>query len=939
MSHPGQTFESRMRRMPAPFEVAQGDETRARMPDLSPALSDLVHAVASFSPFLKSLLEQEADWLPAVFENPETAFDQLLKDLPVVEDGGDGPVPGALRLTKGRVALLVALADLAGVWTLEDVTGHLSRFADAALGVAMRAGLIRELKRDKIPGMTEADLAGGAGMVVLAMGKLGAHELNYSSDIDLICVFDDSRFDSEDLAQARAGFIRATRSMTGYLSDRTAQGYVFRTDLRLRPDPSVTPVCLAMAAAETYYESVGRTWERAAFIKARSAAGDIVAGQDFLRILQPFVWRRHLDYAAIEDAHNIRLRIRSKKNTGRDGLDGRNIKLGRGGIREIEFFTQTRQLIAGGRDPDLRVAQTLVALDQLAAKDWVPAADAAVLTEHYHVLRDVEHRLQMVHDAQTQTLPNSHENWTRLAAMMGMDAQGLRSELGRRLSEVHALTEGFFAPDAQAPRMTPSGALDDTVIARWPSYPALRSDRAVSIFNRLRPDILSRLARAAHPEEALRAFDGFLAGLPAGVQVFSLFEANPQLIDLLIDIVGTAPDLAAYLSQNAGVFDAVIAGEFFAPWPGPSTLATDLDRALARETDYEARLVAARRWLKDWHFRVGVHHLRGLTDTAVAARQYADLAGTVLRGLWPEVCAQLATRHGPPPGRGAVVLGMGSLGAGQLNATSDLDLILIYDADGEDCSTGRRPLAARAYYARVTQALITALSAPMAEGKLYEVDMRLRPSGNQGPVATSWTAFQNYQSDEAWMWEHLALTRARVVAGDGALADKVESFRRTLLGKPRDRDEVLRAVAAMRARLAEAKTPAGVLDIKPGAGGLQDIELIAQAGCLVAGHPSADLETGLRMAGMSGLLTEADAQALSCAHRLFRAVLQISRLISHKPLDMQELGEGARDALLRETGFETLAQLQNALIDNAAHASDVIDAVIARTAGGQDDQI
>ena len=288
----------------------------------------------------------------------------------------------------------------------------------------------------------------------------------------------------------------------------------------------------------------------------------------------------------------------------------------------------------------------------------------------------------------------------------------------------------------------------------------------MQIFKRLRPDILARLAKTAHPNEALLAFDGFLAGLPAGVQVFSLFEANPQLIDLLVDIVGTAPALAGYLSQNAGVFDAVIAGDFFAPWPGQAALEVQLRDRLDAEQDYERKLDAARRWRKEWHFRIGVHHLRGLISADYAGEHYADLAGAVIAGIWPEVLGHFAEKHGSPPGRGAVVLGMGSLGAEKLNAGSDLDLIVIYDAAGVDQSEGRRPLMSRLYYSRLTQAMITALTAPMAEGRLYEVDMRLRPSGNQGPVATGWASFREYQRSDAWVWEHLALTRARVIAGD-----------------------------------------------------------------------------------------------------------------------------------------------------------------------------
>ncbi|MEM6483347.1 MAG: glutamine-synthetase adenylyltransferase, partial [Pseudomonadota bacterium] len=471
---------------------------------------------------------------------------------------------------------------------------------------------------------------------------------------------------------------------------------------------------------------------------------------------------------------------------------------------------------------------------------------------------------------------------------------------------------------------------------RWPSYPALRSPRAAGIFERLRPDILSKLTEAGAPGEALRAFDSFLQGLPAGVQVFSLFEAHPALIDLLIDIAGTAPDLAAYLSRNASVFDAVIAGEFFAPWPSLDMLACDLSARLDREKDYESKLDAARRWHKEWHFRIGVHHLRKIVTAGAAATQYAQLAEAVLRVLWPEVCAQFSRRHGPPPGRGAIVLGMGSLGASQLTSGSDLDLIVIYDAPGDAVSDGPRPLPARAYYAKTTQALITALTAPMSQGKLYDVDMRLRPSGNQGPVATSWAAFKNYQSDEAWIWEHMALTRARVVAGEDDLGQSVEAFRQRLLSLPRDAGEVMTEISDMRQRLAEAKTSLGDLDAKNGPGRLQDIELLAQGGCLVAGTPSARVSEGLRAASEAGLITSRGCETLLEAHALFRIVMQVTRLLGRNATTSEDLGEGGARLLLGETQVSDLAALLEALVDKACQADDLISAAILTTKRGGD---
>jgi glutamate-ammonia-ligase adenylyltransferase len=913
------TFTSRLTRCPHPYDADLARDTAARFPDLPPELRALIEGTAGCSPYLKGLIEKEAAWLtPALLGTPEAALAQVFDEVRTIEGTA---LKDGLRMAKRRVALLTALADLGGVWALEQVTGALTEFADLAVDRAMKSQVAAEIARGKLPGASVDDIETAGGMVALAMGKMGAFELNYSSDIDLIVLFDSDRYTTDDLPEARASLVRATRRMAAILSEITAEGYVFRTDLRLRPDASVTPVCLSMDAAEQYYESVGRTWERAAYIKARACAGDVAAGEGFLRRLRPFIWRKHLDFAAIQDAHDMRLRIRAHKGLGGAiDLKGHNMKLGRGGIREIEFFTQTRQIIAGGRDDTLRVRGTVEGLARLSGKGWVTPEIAATLTDAYRAHREVEHRVQMVGDAQTHDLPGDAAGFARLAAFMGRDEATLAQELRARLAEVHQLTEGFFAPpEANAAPDLP----DETrrIIDGWSLYPALRSDRAVRIFKRLKPDLLARLSRAAKPLEALEQFDRFLSRLPAGVQVFSMFQANPTLIDLIVDIAATSPALAHYLGRNAQVFDAVIGGSFFAPWPGLEALQEMLATHLAAQSDYEHQLDAARRWHKEWHFRIGVHHLRGLIDAREVGQHYADLAETVLSALWPHVVAQFSAKHGAPPGRGAMVLGMGSLGARQLSATSDLDVIVIYDAAGVETSEGRRPLAARMYYARLTQAFITALTAQTAEGTLYEVDMRLRPSGRQGPVATSLGAFRDYQRTEAWTWEHLALTRARPVAGDMDLAAEVEDFRCDLLSEPQDVAKVLVDVKDMRARLAEAKPATSVWEPKRGGGRLQDIELLAQTAALLAGHPSCgtldQLVAGQKLGWFSAELTE----RLSADYSRLWALQAASRLLTGVALNFDDVGEGGRAFLLAQTGttdVDTLAALIKVRAEQAA---------------------
>jgi glutamate-ammonia-ligase adenylyltransferase len=920
------TLAARITRQPIAFDSAAADDVRASLPGFTPEVGGLLAATAGCSPYLRGLMLRETDWLPEAVADPDAALATVLSGL---EGLGVEALPLALRQAKRRVALLAALCDLGGVWPLEAVTGALTQLADRAVHLSLTTLVAEEIRRGRLPGAVPDDAETAGGMVALAMGKMGAGELNYSSDIDLICLFDETRYPGEE-QEARASFIKVVRRMTAVLSDVT-DGYVFRSDLRLRPDASVTPVCLSMAAAEAYYEAEGRTWERAAYIKARPCGGDLAAGERFLKILTPFVWRKHLDFVAIQDAHDMRLRIREHRGLrGPITVEGHNMKLGAGGIREIEFFTQTRQLIAGGRDPDLRDRTTVGGLEALAGKGWVPPGVAEDLTALYRAHREIEHRLQMVNDAQTHSMPASAEGVARIAAFCGQSDADFRRDLLDRLNRTDALTEGFFAP-AEAEAAPDLSETARQITRGWESYPALRSDRAQAIFRRLRPRMLKELARTANPDEALVALDGFLAGLPAGVQIFALFEANPTLIELIVDIAGSAPELARYLSRNAAVLDGVIGGSFWGQWPGMAALRAELVARLALAGDYEARLDMARRWMKEWHFRVGVHHLRGLIDGFEAGKQYADLAEAVVSVIWDQVTADFTRKHGAMPGRGAVVIGMGSIGAARLNAGSDLDLIVIYDAQGVEMSDGPRPLATRPYYARLTQGLVTALTAQMPEGRLYEVDMRLRPSGRAGPVATGLGSFTTYQETEAWTWEHLALTRARVLAGEPTLGGEVEAFRRVLLPIKGRGAKVRADVAEMRARLQAAKPAQGAWDAKNGSGRIMDIELAAQTVALLAGSPARGVERQIA-AGAGGIVPDSDAQALLSAYRLQWRLHAAARLLSDGALDLEALGEGALAFILRETGVESVSGLTERLAQAQAAAA----AAVARLMGTAD---
>ncbi len=913
---------------PLVTDTQRADDVAALYPEAPAFAKDLLKGMAGSSAYLAGLLEKEATWLNAVGQLPPDAIvAQIFDDLKSMED-----LAVSLRIGKRRIALLTALADLGEIWSLEKVTRTLSDFADCAIDLALNRALKHELEKGRLPACTEEDLKSSCGVFVLGMGKLGARELNYSSDIDLIVMFDDTRYSEQNVSQARKIFIRATQSVVKTLSERTEHGYVFRTDLRLRPDPAVTPVCMAMGAAEQYYEALGRTWERAAMIKARVVGGDIAAGERFLKHMEPFIWRRHLDFAAIAEAQDMILKIREHKALhGALQFAGHDVKLGLGGIREIEFFAQTHQLIFGGRQHDLRVRSTVDALRALQASKRISKGVRDNLIRSYTHHRALEHRIQMLDDAQTHTVPKAPERREHLARLSGFESAALHESASM---PVFLLAHENTAIVSEARKTVSVAAvaeefseLFETREQSWAALPALRNAKSHEVYQRIRPKLMERFATTSQPETALLRFERFLSGLPSGVQLFSLFESRPQLLDLVVDISAIAPNLAEYLGRNKSVLDAVLDLNFFEPFQGFEALLRDAERRLESSADYEDVLNDLRRWQKDAHFRNGVHLLRGLSTPKEAARVYSMIAEASVRVLLPHVEAHLAERYGPAPGRGAVILAMGKLGSEEMTASSDLDLIVIYDAKGETETTGRKPLAVGAYFSRFTQTLISALTVQTSEGSIYEVDMRLRPSGRKGPVATSLAAFESYQQHEAWTWEHLALTRARVVGGDETLASDVESAIVTALSKTRDTKETLDDVVEMRARLqaADAGNEVRFWKSKRGPGRLLDMELCAQTGALLTGC------IGQRSVGdvvlhleKHGWLNAVEAEGIKRAYSRLSALQQIERLFGDE-FDPETGSERLQEILFRVTGEPSVEAIRGAIEQDVSFVEKLVD--------------
>jgi glutamate-ammonia-ligase adenylyltransferase len=925
---------------------------------------DVLHLVSSLfgnSPFLGRILRLHADWLPGLLDRtPGAAFEDLLAR---TEAAGtlesQAEVMSALRLAKSEAALLIAVADITGAWQLEQVTDALTSFADTAVNACIEWLLRNAAARGQILKSPEEISAEGSGLVILGMGKYGSRELNYSSDIDLVVFYEPGQLPLKNGLDDSGFFVRVTKDMVKMLQERTADGYVFRTDLRLRPDPGGTPVAVSLPAAESYYESRGQNWERAAFIKARAVAGDREAGARFLKMLTPYIWRKNLDFAAIDDIHSMKRQIHAVGGHGQIAVAGHNIKLGRGGIREIEFFVQTQQLIAGGRDHDLRGKQTCAMLDELAAKQWIAPGTAEELKEAYRFLRTLEHRLQMIDDEQTHSLPVSGKDIDRVACFMGFaDCKSFSSALTARLECVRDHYAKLFetAPPLgeEGGSLVFTGTDDDPetletlrglgftrvsemseAIRAWHTgrFPATRASRSRELLTSLMPALLRALSRTSNPDTAFDRFDRFLTGLPAGVQLFSMLYSNPHLLDLLAGICGTAPRLADYLSHNPRVLEAVVDPDFFKVLPDRETLNRSLREELAHAADYQDVLDFARVWAREYRFRLGVRVLSGSADAEEAGPAYAALASELVAALAPAAEARVAEKHGRVPGGRFAVVAMGKLGSEEMSAASDLDLIVIYDADPEVSSDGERPLYAAQYYARVCQQLINALTAPTAEGKLYEVDMRLRPSGNAGPIATSLASFVAYQESEAWTWEHMALTRARLIAGPDDLKAQVgKAISETLL-RPRDKAKIAADVAGMRARIAKEHASSNPWELKHVRGGLVDIEFICQYLQLVHGaaHPEI-LKTHTRAAltriAETGLLPPGTADMLVRAIALNHNLTQVIRVCVTGVFNPAEASPGLRSLLARAGDAPDFPALEADLADSQRRVREAFESVV-----------
>ncbi|WP_372785165.1 bifunctional [glutamine synthetase] adenylyltransferase/[glutamine synthetase]-adenylyl-L-tyrosine phosphorylase [Phenylobacterium sp.] len=932
----------------------------ARLEQAWPALAPIFAA----SPYLASLARRDPARLDGLLaDDPRARLEDLLIRTAAAAAFDLEAAQAGLRDLKAELHLLTALADLGGVWDLDQVTGALTRFADAAVISALAVAARGELEAGRLTHLGEGAEGPVPGWFCIAMGKQGAFELNYSSDIDVSVFFDPDRMPLAEGIEPEAFAVRLTQRLSDLMQARTAEGYVFRMDLRLRPDPSSTQAAVPIPAAIEYYENVGQNWERAAFIKARPCAGDLPAADAFLGELSAFVWRKNLDFASIADIHSIKRQIHAHKVDERVSAKGVDLKLGRGGIREIEFYVQTQQLILGGRNPALRSRRTLDALAALVEAGHVAPETAAELSEAYNRLRSVEHRIQMLADEQTHKLPESDADRRRVAALAGFDKlRSFDAAITRTLKRVNARYGELFP--SEEPLSSRFGSLvftgvedDPATLATLkrmgfsnPAYvaktirgwhhghiPATATERGRELFTRLAPRLLDAAHATGSPDTAFNRFGAFFANLSSGVQLQSLFLAQPNLFELIVQVMAFAPRLAATLARRPAAIDAMLDGAFFET----IDLAEDrafMQAAVARAASeaegggFEAAMDAVRVVHREQAFRVGVQVMSGSASAVTAGKAFADLADLCIAALAGAALAETERLGGAFAGDVAVVA-LGKCGSREMSAGSDLDLMTLYRAADPAGASELKGWDGVTFYGRFTQRLIAALASQTAEGGLYEVDMQLRPSGTKGPVAVSFAAFEGYYEAEAETWELLALTRARVVWATGeAFAGAAQGAIDEALRRPRDRAQTARDVREMRELMALERPPKGDWDLKLSPGGLVDIEFAAQFLQLAhaaEGGPmkpnTAEALAALRDAGL------APVQPLGELERAWRLQQDLTQLLKVALEDGAEpVGEPAafRALLARAGGAKDFRKLVSSLKAAQAAAHAAYEAVV-----------
>jgi glutamate-ammonia-ligase adenylyltransferase len=949
----------------------------------SPRILHLLLTIFGSSQFLSDILVRHPthfEWLlePGIIRRPRRKEELEEEVRPAVAAARTLDRKwAALRQFKVREILRIGLQDLVGRQTLAGITEELSNLADVVLESAY--GICREelVQRHGTPQLAEGpDARRECGFVILGLGKLGGRELNFSSDIDLIFIYEGEGETAGIPAPeaTRLGrisnqefFRKLGEMLVKGMGEASPEGHLYRVDMRLRPEGRSGGIASSLRTCEIYYEAWGQAWERQALIKARPVAGDPAVGGAFQRLVAPFVYRQYLDYAALDEIRAMKDRINLAVREDRRAR--RNVKLGYGGIREIEFLVQGFQLLHGGKNPWVREANTLRALHRLAGQGLIADTDYETLVRAYSFLRMLEHRLQILHDRQTHTLPESSRDLSTLARRMGYlppdhldPVASLLAEYERHTGAVRNLYDTFlqgvlpageelgeepadpaalfFSADLPMEqlrnRLAPIGFEDvdralrnlQAIRAGQPfaHYPA-QARRALA---RLAPALMAALGSVPDPDLALTTFERFIGTVAARTTFVTLLTETPGLLDLLIRLFGTSEFLAATLLHHPELLDALLT-------PEPSTrhgrerVAADLQRAVAGAAPGSARLDALRRVKKAEELRIGLQDILEQADVTATHRALTHLAEASLEAALRMAEQDLADRFGRPDPPGFAIVGLGKLGGMELGYASDLDLVFAYQQDGT--TTGPERVSHTEYFSKLADRVCKILTSITQEGFAYRVDARLRPGGQKGEMALPLQAFETHFTRLADVWERQAYIKARPVAGDpGVSAAFVERTHRFVYEAPEQADLAGR-IQAMRHRMEVERGggPAKGAHVKLGSGGIADIEFLVQYLQLRHGRARPALRTpntleALRSLAGEGLLPPGEVGTVEESYRFLRRVENRLRIVADLSVNTLPAAPGKLEKLAKRMGY--LSQSSGSardrfLEDFAAHTSRV----------------
>jgi len=949
-------------------------------------------ALLGASPFLTNIICRDPDAFSQLFSRLE--IDTIRSEAEMIaalrtqlpEDIDFKELFTLLRRFKYREMVRIAARDLGGMAPLEEVTAELSALAAASLQIACETTRKLLIAEHGVPLLAESDSA--AELTIFGMGKFGGRELNFSSDIDLIFFYSSDQGETAGVSDGQGGFsgkislhtffVKQTEMITRVISQVTEDGFVFRVDLGLRPEGKGGDVALSLRSAEVYYELWGQSWERAAMLKARVVAGSIPLGEELLRRIEPFIYRKYLDYNLIEDMMAMKKKIDA--SLARE-LEGEyNIKLGRGGIREIEFFIQALQLVYAGKDSRLREKNSLASLEILKNAQLLTAGDCRLLADAYRFLRTVEHRIQVVQERQTHNLPKKADEYTALARRCGylsLDGSELfRTELERHRANVSFIYGNLFlSRDEKLKEDVPAeiyhffdrsadpdilkdmlaerrfrdvdSAYDHLLLLRDGPPKAHLTERARRILEKIAPPLLQEIFASPDPDMAMTNLERFLCAVGSRSTFYALLAENREVLKLIVSLFGMSEFLSKIFIGHPELLDSMVARTLASAFKDLAVMEEELQQMLSQAVDFEERIDLLRRYRHEEFLRIGMNDIYGKLGQTAIASQLTTLADACLKAACT-IARQELSRFGKPLYRAPdgseheadfAVLGMGKMGGLELNYHSDLDIIYIYDHQGY--TDGVKQISNHEYFAKLGQKIIMILTTQTREGYVYKLDTRLRPSGNAGPLVTSLESFKTYHKDEAQVWERQALTKARVVLGGDDLKEGIEAvIRHTLYDFSAD-DAVRSEINRLRMRMENeiARESAGNFNIKTGRGGMVDVEFIVQYLLLKYGRSTAEIRskntlTALKSIRSAGIMGAADCETLINGYKFLRRLENRLRIVHDNSINDLGGTKAVLDMLARRLGYDPqLRHPGDVLMKEYEEVTEGIRAVYERILG------